>query len=73
LPDYSEAIRVAELPVVEQELDVIVGLADFDGKLPAHKGEPLAQLEQEVFEPMEEARLQLPLVERLLDDYPRPL
>ena len=53
--------------MVEEQVDVEVVVADFEAELPADEGEPLAQFEQEAFELMEKIRLQLPLVERLLE------
>ena len=61
--DHDEA---AHLQVVEQEVDVEVAIADFQVKLPADKGEALAEFRQEAFKLVKEIRLQLALVERLL-------
>src|SRR5207302_349946 len=58
--DDNEA---AQFQVVEQQVDVKVGITDVQVKLPADKREALPQLQQKPLQVVEEIGFQLPLVE----------
>lgn len=84
LPSFRSTRTNAEDAVVEDEVDVEVISLERDALLPAHEAEALAQLEEEVFEAIDDHLLEVPLVrgdglteleeledERILDDVVR--